>query len=270
MNIPIKLWFPYILLGIAPGLIWMLFYLREDSKNPEPKGKIAQVFILGMLATLPAAIIEIIMGCSLGYSCSFYSDYSLYNNKILENPILSKIIFVFIVIAVTEESFKYLVIRSEILKSIEFDEPVDAMIYSIVIALGFASAENVLYAFTAGGNPVYTVLERFFTAVLIHALAGGIIGYYIGRIKLWETKQNQFLPGIRRSKKSFLLISQGIIFAIFLHGTYNLLVNTNSNTAMLIIFILIIFTALLISLAFSSLKENSIAINNSLVYNKSK
>lgn len=271
MNIPLKLWLPYVLLGIAPGLIWMIFYLKEDSKNPEPKGKIAQAFILGMAATLPAAVLEIILGCSLGYKCSFYSDHPLYSNKLLANPLVSKIVFMFIVIAAVEEVFKYLVVRSEVLKSNEFDEPVDAMIYSITAALGFASAENVLYIFAYSGSPISTTVERFFTAILIHALAGGIIGYYIGSIKLWEMKKNQFLPGIRSSRKSFILILKGVLLAIILHGIYNFLVNIDDRIAMLIIFILIISTALLISAAFEKLKNNrAIAFDNSLMYNKNK
>lgn len=248
----------------------MLFYLKEDRKNPEPKGKIAQAFIMGMLATIPAAILELALSCAFGYDCAFYSDFPLYYNKLLDNPLLLKIISIFLIIAATEEFFKYLVIRSEVLRNKEFDEAIDAMIYSIVISLGFASAENALYTFIYGGNPIYTVLERFFTAVLIHALAGGIIGYHIGLIKLEEIKQHQFLPGIKKSKKSSRIIAKGVCLAILLHGTYNLLISFNSRTSLLVIFALIIFTALLISLAFDKLKNCYVAINNSFIYNKYK
>jgi len=260
-------WILYIFLGMLPGVIWALYYLREDKKNPEPKGKIIQVFLLGMLITIPAAIMELVAGCALGYACPFYSDKALYFNILLKNSLMAKIISVFFVIAVVEETFKFIVIKSEVLKNKEFDEPIDGMIYAIIISLGFASAENILYIFTYSQAPFHTMIERFFTAILIHALTGGIIGYYIGKVKLWEMKKNQFLPGIKSTKKAFKYIVTGLLLAIAFHGAYNLLLDFENYTFMLIIFAMIIFVALLVSLAFDELRNNPVATKSFILYN---
>ncbi|MFH1175472.1 MAG: PrsW family intramembrane metalloprotease [bacterium] len=252
MKIPFNLIILYIIIGTLPGIIWASYYLSEDSKNPEPKGKIIQIFLLGMLITVPTVAAEISASCALGYSCAFYGDRVLYSNKLLANPFLEKFIFIFLVIACIEEIFKFTIIKSEVLKTKEFDEPVDAMVYSIVASLGFASAENILYVFKYA-NPARTSIERFFTAVLIHALTGAIIGYFIGLVKIWEMKQNQFLPGVRSSKKTLKNISLGIILAILLHGSYNFLISFDNNLMMLAL-ALIIIIALLVSLGFEKLK----------------
>ena len=36
--------------GIIPSLLWLWFWLNEDKKNPEPKGILSIVFIVGMIA----------------------------------------------------------------------------------------------------------------------------------------------------------------------------------------------------------------------------
>lgn len=268
MDITPNLWLPYILLGITPGIIWMFYYLREDKKNPEPKGKILQIFLWGMLATIPAICIEIALNCAFGYSCSATAEgSSLYFNPLLANTIIYNLIFVFAITAITEEACKYMVVQSQVLKNIEFDEPVDAMIYCIVGALGFASAENILFTLTSGNNPFPVVTVRFFTAVLIHALTGGIIGYYIGKVKLEQMKQSQFMPGIKSTRKSFWSLLTGIIIAIALHGIYNFLVLQNTNASMLEIIALIMTTAFLVSLGFDKLKNNPLAANKSMMYN---
>ncbi len=36
--------------GVLPSLLWLWFWIKEESKKPEPKGLLAVVFILGMVA----------------------------------------------------------------------------------------------------------------------------------------------------------------------------------------------------------------------------
>ena len=47
-----------IILGLAPGIIWLLFYLRKDS-HPESNRMIIKIFFYGMMITLLAALSEI-------------------------------------------------------------------------------------------------------------------------------------------------------------------------------------------------------------------
>ena len=54
--------------------------------------------------------------------------------------------FVFLgVLAYIEEAVKYLAAKTSALRSKAFDEPVDAMVYLVVAALGFAAPQNNCY-----------------------------------------------------------------------------------------------------------------------------
>ena len=39
-----------LLVGIVPSLIWLWFWLKEDSRRPEPRGMILRTFLAGMAA----------------------------------------------------------------------------------------------------------------------------------------------------------------------------------------------------------------------------
>ena len=41
-----------LLLGVAPALCWLWFWLREDKEKPEPKGLITIMFIVGMISVI--------------------------------------------------------------------------------------------------------------------------------------------------------------------------------------------------------------------------
>jgi len=262
VNTPPKLWLPYIAMGIIPGVIWLLYFLRKDRQNPEPKGKIFQVFLWGMLATVPAVVIEIFFNCLLGYSCSIGNGFSIFQHPIFANILISNLIAVFIITATVEELAKYCVVKSEVLNNKNFDEPVDAMIYCITAALGFASAENILFVFMSPPNTAFvTAIMRFFSAILLHALAGGFMGYFIGKVKAWEMKQNQLLPGIRKTRRAFKYKCMGIITAILLHGSYNFLIITNTKASFAGVIVLILTAIIVLSMAFKHLKQDTFANN---------
>ena len=38
--------------GIAPALLWLWFWLKEDNQKPEPKGLLAVLFLIGMVLVI--------------------------------------------------------------------------------------------------------------------------------------------------------------------------------------------------------------------------
>ena len=44
--------------GLLPALAWLWFWLREDSKHPEPRRLIALAFLAGMVAVAVAIPLE--------------------------------------------------------------------------------------------------------------------------------------------------------------------------------------------------------------------
>ena len=184
-----------ILLGVLPSLIWLVFFLKEDA-HPEPKGMLARVFIWGSVAALMAVIFQY-----------FFQDI-LDFFKIGEYAFIS-----FFVLAAVEEVLKFAVVYATVNKSKFFDEPVDAMIYMITAALGFAALENIFIASNGlligsfKNGEVFSILTiRFAGATLFHALGAGIVGYY------WA-------KGGMRIKKA--MIFKGLVIATFLHAAFN-------------------------------------------------
>jgi len=201
----------YIILGLAPGIIWLLFFLRKDV-HPESNRMIVLIFLLGMVIAFPAAILECIPigfdqeGGLKCFSHSFFSENFPYP--------LSLFLYIFLGIALIEETIKYLVVRFKALRDPEFDEPIDAMLYMIIAALGFATIENILVLFSPGEPLSFSEASiittiRFIGATFLHALCSGLIGYFLARSFL-KPKQ----------KIKFLLM--GFPSAILLHGLFNI------------------------------------------------
>jgi len=200
----------YALIALGPGVFWLIFYRWKDKEEPEPLRLVFKIFIWGMLATIPAALLEFVV--------DYIMPYSL-------NESISQIIWgTFLVIAPIEEYLKYLVIKRKVYKRPEFDQRLDGIIYGIVAGLGFASLENVMA--TLGSGPSI-ILLRFFSATLMHAFASGIVGYYLGRAR--------FNP-----KRAKSLIRRGLLIAIIIHGAYNFVITIGISVTIPLLVIIVI------------------------------
>ena len=220
----------YIVFGILPSLIWLNFYLRRDV-GPEPKLMILKIFCYGMLATIPAIFLE----------TAIFGEFSKLNFS-------SSVIFIlniFLGVALVEESLKFLAVKFGVLKNPEFDEPVDAMIYMITAALGFAAVENVLILLNLKPlSEIFGVsLFRFLGATFLHTLSSGICGFFIG-LSFFNTKG--------RGK----LVSIGLVLAILLHGFYNFYIMKGEGSLKILIpFLLLTIAAIFVSFGFKKLRK---------------
>ena len=156
-----------IFVGTIPSLIWLFYYIRKDE-HKEPTKTLIQIFFLGALSTVFALLLEasFLKGLeAVGIECLGCEGLIPNFLGAVNFQILSTFSFViFLGLAFIEEVSKYLVVKFRILKDKAFDEPVDAMIYLIVGALGFAAAENIGYIITANPEDVLGILYlRFFT-----------------------------------------------------------------------------------------------------------
>lgn len=189
----------YMVLALFPTIIWLGFFLREDSR-PEPARLLIKTFLFGALVSIPV----------LGFQ--------MFAEKLFEGYV-SNFFITAVVLALFEEVFKFLGAYVAIHKAPEFDEPVDPMIYMIVAGLGFATIENMFvvasvvlqyqytFALTVVGS---AMVLRFIGATLLHTLASAIIGYF------WA-------KGIVVGKiKKFVF--WGVIIATIIHGAFNTLV----------------------------------------------
>lgn len=232
----------YIFFGILPSFLWLMFYLRKDS-HPEPKLMILKIFFYGMLSTIPAFFIEVSALWSI--------------KELTLPPFIFSILSIFLGVAFVEEFLKFAIAKESVLKSREFDEPVDAMIYMIVAGLGFAAGENILVLISAGDqmfkesvllSPVFfsKIFEisilRFWGATLLHALSSALIGFFIGLSY--------------KSANSDLFARFGLLLATTLHGLYNFsIIKIEGSWQFTIPAIILVGLAIFISFGFNRLKN---------------
>ena len=190
----------YLLLAFLPPIFWLLFYLRED-RHPEPKHLLLAAFLGGMASAGLAVVLELLVLGQKGAAA-------------LDSAPLADIFVTFLIIALIEEYVKYLPVKLLIEKRPAFDEPVDAMIYMMTAALGFAALENALFLIPVLHQNLPLGLgiaaNRFLGANLLHALSSGIVGFFLARA--W------FHPHRRH------FVALGIITASLLHVLFNMLI----------------------------------------------
>lgn len=119
-------------------------------------------------------------------------------------------ISVFIGIALIEEGVKYFFLKKYLYAREEFNEPMDGIVYAVMISLGFATVENIGYVFgseSEDGQGLFVAVMRMFTAIPLHAVCGIILGYFVGLAKF--------------SENSKPLLYKGLFLAILVHGLYD-------------------------------------------------
>ncbi len=220
-------------LGILPIVLWLVFFLWQDILKPEPLKWLMILFGLGILITplvwygegLYLKLLRVDLNVSL----------SVFN-----------IILVYGGIAIIEELTKFFSAYFILKKNKHFDEAIDAMIYLIVLALGFGLVENILAAsqeIVEGGIllPVLQTMSlRFVGANLLHALSSGIIGFF------WALS-------LSKKKKSYLY--WGLILGIVLHFFFNLVIIKFGGTAVFLISLGLFLVTIGLLWAFDLLKK---------------
>jgi RsiW-degrading membrane proteinase PrsW (M82 family) len=228
----------YIILGLAPSTIWLLFFLRKDS-HPEPNRMILKIFFYGMLIAIPAALIEIVILKIVQGNWIWIKTF----------PFLFFVLYNFLGVALIEEFLKYLVIKQKTINNPEFDEPLDAMLYMIIAALGFAALENIFVLLPGEKSLLFletisVISLRFIGATFLHALCSGLTGFFLA-LSFFETK------------KRLRLIILGLGIATLLHGLYNLsIIKTGENFYFILIpIIILIGLGFFISFGFRKAKK---------------
>jgi RsiW-degrading membrane proteinase PrsW (M82 family)/ribosomal protein S18 acetylase RimI-like enzyme len=182
-------------LAVAPGLAVCIYIFFRDRHNPEPALNMILSFLFGVLTVIPAIFIENIA------------------DQYFDNSIASIIISSYLAVALVEEISKFMVLRYYCFNLSSFDEPLDGIIYAVLVSMGFATIENVFYAYKYGLSVAFV---RMFTSVPAHATFAIIMGYFVGKARFDLTnKKNLFL--------------KGIVGATLAHGTYDSFLFLNEN-----------------------------------------
>ncbi len=184
--------------GAIPALVAMWLVDRMDRKRPEPVGTRRLVAFFGMISVIPALILEILVGSTLGEQVAPAMTYQGASFK------------AFVIAAAIEEGCKIMVVYWVVWKRPEFDERMDGIVYASRAGLGFALVENVMYLLqqeTLGGQ-LQTWILRAVLAVPGHAMWTGMIGAMAAR---------------RRFDGRGLGLVGGYLLAVAFHGSYDLI-----------------------------------------------
>lgn len=212
--------------GMVPSVIWLLFWLREDSDGRhEPTGLVTITFVAGMLAVIFVLPIE-----------KFVASLAIGNAAQIT------------LWAASEEILKYFAFAIVMSRSAYLDEPVDQAIYLMTAALGFAALENSLYLVhpVAVNDTTVSFLTgnlRFLGSTLLHAVTSGVLGISIG-LAYFKSKGTKTLYAVI-----------GLCAAIALHSVFNFFIMKNNGENFLQVFGFLWVVAIIIMLLFEKLRR---------------
>ncbi|MGB0980627.1 MAG: PrsW family intramembrane metalloprotease [Winogradskyella sp.] len=180
-----------ILCAIAPVLAIILYIYFQDKYEKEPKRLLLLNFLFGAIISI---IIVFILYFFTGKLIPITNKYSIWQ----------QFIQAFVVVALAEEFSKYVIVKYVAQPKKAFNEPYDGIIYAVMVSMGFACTENIMYVLDGGYE---TAILRAFTAVPAHATFGILMGFFMGKAKF--------------SKNKFSLNMAGLFLAVLFHGSYD-------------------------------------------------
>ena len=179
-----------IALALAPGIAIVLFFYLKDTHEPEP----LRSLLLGLLCGVLSFGVFLAIGLSLDAV-----------TEIDRESLVDQLIRAFVFVGLFEEGSKFLFLRGILYRSKHFDEPFDGIVYAVMVGMGFAMAENLVYVLQGGTS---TALVRMFTAVPAHAMFAVIMGFFLGEAKVFPTSAG-------------LYATMALLFAALAHGFYD-------------------------------------------------
>jgi RsiW-degrading membrane proteinase PrsW (M82 family) len=203
--------------AVVPAIILMVKVYRSDRLEPESPFLLRQLVVGGVLATLLAMVTERI-------------GESLLAMFVPRDNILYNVILYFVVVGLSEEGFKYWMMKRRTWDNPEFNCQYDGVVYAVFTALGFALWENISYVLNYG---LSTALVRAVTAVPGHACFGVFMGIFYGIAKKEERS------GYEQRSKRFRVLA--VIVPAVIHGAYDYIASTSSSTLFFVLFIVILF-----------------------------
>jgi len=176
-------------LALAPGACIMVYIYAKDKHEKEPIRLLIVSFIFGMISVIITLLI------------SWPLDILI---PIDENDLTEQAVHAFFLVALVEEFSKFIYVRGILYRDKNFNEPFDGIVYAVMVGMGFATLENIVYVSSGG---IEVALMRMFTAVPAHATFAVLMGYYLGKAKF-------------EHRRAYMAI-YGLLAATLFHGLYD-------------------------------------------------
>ncbi|MEG0843200.1 MAG: PrsW family glutamic-type intramembrane protease [Romboutsia sp.] len=203
-----------LVLAIAPVVAFVFWIYLKDKYEKEPVWVLVKFFILGIIVSIPAILIEDTL-----MKVDIWTGYSYY------------IFLAFVVAALTEEGLKAMILIPTILNEKNFNEKLDGIIYSIFLSLGFATVENIIYIlFEKNSMALEVGITRAIVSIPAHMMFAITMGYYISKYKFSSETIK---------KREYLIMS--VLVPILLHGLFDFILMIRYKWSIVMFIIYIVF-----------------------------
>ena len=210
---------------------WLWIILTYDRFEREPIKSVLFVFIVGgLMSSIPAGLLNHVFK-------SLLNQLIMNGSPGFTNTEMSSLFYVFV--GINEETLKALATILLIRRMKEFNEPADALVYAMTVALGFAVFENIIYFMKYGLINFYI---RQFNAVPLHIGLAAIWGMGIAKTKFIH--QGNY----------FIRVLPYVLFAALIHSIYNYITTLVIHPG-LTLFVLAVFAWFLIRFAIRKIKH---------------
>src|SRR6266508_83951 len=193
-----------IILAIVPSAVWLYFFYQQDRLEPEPRTKLAAVFLLALLLT-----------GALGLP--LINDWFRMPTWASGESITSLLASILIV-GFTWQAIAYAAVRLVVYDTPEFDERMDGIVYGTVAGLGVATLLNLNYVIANGGVALGPGVIHVVTTALAQASFSGLLGYFMAQAK-FEHRPAWWVP-------------LGVVIAAVLNGLFTWLMSEISASGL--------------------------------------
>jgi len=185
-----------------PALLWLGYFRAQDSQESEPRPLVFLLFLAGALVAGPAA--DLAVQLALAPDVAAAPEFDRLSPE--------RLVAAFLVVAVAQELAIYLVVRYSVYPMAEIAQPIDGLIYTTAVALGFAAFRSHQYLGALKGEVILSVgAARVASFTLAHASFAAVLGLAIG----WA-KFSPWGP-IKRA----LVLCGGLAAAVWLDGLFS-------------------------------------------------
>ena len=190
--------------AIIPSIILIILVLKQDKIESEPIGLLIKLFFFGALTTLPAGLLET------------WGEMGIM--AITRDKDMQTLLMFLICVPLAEEGLKYIALATT-WKHEAFNFTFDGIVYAVIVSLGFATLENILYVMNYMSLQV--ALVRGILSVPLHCTCGVFMGYFYGMAR------NHNAHG-EHSRSVFERLL-ALIVPLFIHGLYDFALSVDSN-----------------------------------------
>ena len=215
-------------LAVIPSAVLFYVIWRCDKNGKEPPGLLFRLFIFGALSLVPILIAEVVLE---DFTEEFFAAESG----------MFLVVDNFIGTALIEEGGKYCILKRTTWKHPAFNYSFDAVVYAVVVSLGYATVENILFIM---GDSLSTAIARAVFSIPGHVIFAVFMGCYYGKAKLAAEKT--------KDRKRNLRLALWV--PVLLHGFYDFCLSAENDS---LIFIFLAFAIVITVLAIRRVRKLS-------------